>query len=197
MNATEENKKAAPAREFLRSLAIHLAGLALACATIIAVDTSDVQSRQENISLSDHTALVESKQLIIDRQSRTIDSLETILSYALGEPYAGQGYRTMTVTATAYTARKEECNAEPWITASGTPSRVGVIAVSRDLETLGIGMGDMVIIKGMGLFRVEDRMNRRWTRRVDILHANLRAAKLFAKRKIEIMWFDKGVAPLG
>ena len=183
---------------FIRSAALYLVILAVVCSAFIAFNSSDVQSRQTQMSLSDHAALVDIKQAIIDRQNQTISRLEDILSYAIGEKYDGQGVKTMTVTATAYTARKEECNAQPWITASGTPSRVGVIAVSRDMEELGIGMGDVVIIKGMGLFRVEDRMNKRWEKRVDILHANLQAAKLFAKKKVEIMWFDDAAtAPVG
>jgi hypothetical protein len=43
----------------------------------------------------------------------------------------------------------------------------------------------------MGLFRVEDRMNRRWENRVDILHANLKAARRFAKRTVEIRWVER------
>ncbi len=201
MNATDKNDRKLQPEEsgliFMRRLALHFFGLALACFTIVAIDISDVQSRQENVSLSEHTAIVESRQLIIDQQQKDLDNLEAILSYALGEQFSGQGYNTMTVTATAYTARKEECNAQPWLTASGTPSRVGVIAVSRDMEKLGIKMGDMIIIKGMGLFRVEDRMNKRWKKRIDILHANLQAAKLFAKKKVEIMWFDDKIIPVG
>ncbi len=63
-----------------------------------------------------------------------------------------------------------------------------MIAVSRDLESIGVQLGDFVIIKGMGLFRVEDRMNKRWKRRIDILHGNPEAARIFAKREVEIMW---------
>lgn len=105
------------------------------------------------------------------------------------------------VTATAYTAREEECNDEPEITASGRPSRIGGIAVSRDLEALGINIGDLVVIKNMGLFKVEDRtaeMKRKNTSNpvpvvntIDILHANVKAAKIFGTGTIEIIWLGE------
>ncbi len=146
-------------------------------------------SKQQTIEAHEQTIGTQSQT--IDTQSQSIEHLEGVLSYALGQNYSGQPLNTMTVTATAYTAREEECNSQPWITASGTPSRVGVIAVSRDIERSGIRLGDLVIIKGMGLFRVEDRMNKRWENRIDILHANLKAARRFAKRKVEIMWVER------
>lgn len=92
------------------------------------------------------------------------------------------------VTVTAYTARVEECDSTPWVTANMTPSRPGILAVSRDLESeLGISMGDTVWLDGLGFFIVADRMNPRWTRRVDILHASLKAAKRFSTREMVTM----------
>jgi len=131
---------------------------------------------------------IATKQTIIESQAATISRLKDVLSDAINQEYADQPFSTLKVTATAYSAREEECNAQPWITASGTPSRVGVIAVSRDLESIGVQLGDFVIVKGMGLFRVEDRMNKRWRKRIDILHGNPEAARRFAKREVEIMW---------
>jgi hypothetical protein len=43
----------------------------------------------------------------------------------------------------------------------------------------------------MGSFRAEDRMNKRWLNKKDILHANLEAAKTFAKRDVELVWLDR------
>lgn len=130
-------------------------------------------------------------QDVVSSQALAIDDLKYLLSEALGQEYSGQPINSLVVTATAYTAREEECNSQPWVTASGTPSRVGAIAVSRDLEDRGVKLGDVVIIKGMGSFRVEDRMNKRWQNKIDILHANLEAAKIFAKRDVELMWLDR------
>ena len=211
MNAITNKKRLTLAerfnRSFLRRLVIRLVcltlcGITLALGTLFGGQPRDVQASLP----AGHSIPLEEQQGIINNQSQTIAALEDILSHAIGQEYRGQPFSTMAVTATAYTAREEECNSEPWITASGTPSRVGVIAVSRDMEKLGIRLGDLVIIKGMGLFRVEDRMNKRWSKRIDILHANLKAARKFAKRKVEIMWLDESrtasrppaeAAPLG
>ncbi len=179
-------------RGFLRNLAIRSFCLAL-CGVTLGISVlfgGQPQEVQASLPLEGLIQL-EAQQNIIDTQIQAIAQLESVLSHALGQEYRGQPFNTLAVTATAYTAREEECNSQPWITASGTPSRVGVIAVSRDMEKLGIRLGDLVIIKGMGLFRVEDRMNKRWSKRVDILHANLKAARKFAKRKVEIMWLDE------
>jgi len=93
------------------------------------------------------------------------------------------------VTATAYTAREEECDSTPWVTADGTPSRVGVLAVSRDLlAKYGLRMGQRVIVEGFGLFEIRDKMNARYTKRIDLLHANLKAAKRFSPRSVRLTW---------
>lgn len=94
------------------------------------------------------------------------------------------------VTVTAYTARVQECDSTPWVTANMTPSRPGILAVSRDLEhELGIKFGDTVWLEGLGFYVVADRMNARWTRRVDILHASLKAAKRFSTREnVTMTW---------
>ena len=114
--------------------------------------------------------------------------LNRLLKEAFQEPLTGKNVMRHEVTATAYSARKKECDLTPHLTASMSLSRVGVIAVSRDLEAIGLKMGKFVLIKGMGLFRVEDRMNSRWKNRIDILHANAKAAEKFSPRKVMLIW---------
>lgn len=194
-NNTQQTPAQAPNRPAFRQLLLSLLllaliGLPLHTALLEAVHKYARSADKRIIPISKQE-LITSQQQTIAAQNRTIEHLEGILSYALAQDYSGQPFKTMTVTATAYTAREEECDSQPWVTASGTPSRVGVIAVSRDMEQIGIELGDLVIIKGMGLFRVEDRMNRRWTNRIDILHANLEAARRFAKREVEVMWVGR------
>ena len=94
---------------------------------------------------------------------------------------------SMWVTVSAYTARAEECDSTPEVTADMTPSRVGVLAVSPDMLSDGrVRYGDTVaLIDGgefLGGFVIHDTMNRRFTHRVDILHGNVRAALLFGIR---------------
>ena len=94
---------------------------------------------------------------------------------------------SMRVTVSAYTARAEECDITPEVTADMTPSRVGVLAVSPDMLREGrVSYGDTVALiddgEFLGVFVIHDTMNRRYTNRVDILHGNVRAALLFGIR---------------
>lgn len=90
------------------------------------------------------------------------------------------------VTATVYNAVPDQTDSDPLITASlkqidpNNPQRW--IAVSRDLEELGITLGSRVCIDNAGEMSgewvVEDRMNRRWRRRIDFLvHDSIRLGK--------------------
>jgi len=83
------------------------------------------------------------------------------------------------VTATIYHADPRQCNADYLTTASlkkinpEAPEKHRWIAVSRDLEPLGFTMGTKVYIEGTdglnGEWTIEDRMNKRWTKRIDFL----------------------------
>lgn len=89
-----------------------------------------------------------------------------------------------TVTVSAYSARVAECDLTPEVTADMTPSRIGLLAVSRDLlQWMGLKYGDVVMLEGIGVFNIHDTMHPRWTSRVDILHASPEAARLFGIRK--------------
>ncbi len=107
--------------------------------------------------------------------------------------------RTITVTASAYSASKAECNATPEITADGTPSRIGLLAISRDLESeLGLQLGETVLLPGLGVFKIHDRMSthkhkgtakcKPIRRSVDILHVSHKAARLFTPRTTELIY---------
>lgn len=69
------------------------------------------------------------------------------------------------VTVTAY----HHCPGSRGITASGRHVKVGMVAVSRDLErNLGLDFGDRILLHGMGVFNVQDRMASHWHKKVDI-----------------------------
>ena len=82
------------------------------------------------------------------------------------------------VTLTTYTPTLEECDSTPLITASGfkinekNPKRHRIIAVSRDLKRK-YKFGTKLRIKGAGKYDgtyiVRDVMNKRYTKRIDIL----------------------------
>lgn len=80
------------------------------------------------------------------------------------------------VTLTTYKANESETDSTPNITASGfkitNPKKHKIIAVSRDLKRKW-GWGTKVRIVGAGklsgTYRVQDVMNKRYRKRVDIL----------------------------
>jgi 3D (Asp-Asp-Asp) domain-containing protein len=84
------------------------------------------------------------------------------------------------VTATIYHAVEAQTDSTPHITASGyeinmkDPLSDRIIAVSWDLEwQYGFKMGTMVHVQGTdyldGIWFVRDRMNKRWSKRIDFL----------------------------
>jgi len=83
------------------------------------------------------------------------------------------------VTATIYHAVPEQTDSTPHITASGKhinmkdPQSHRWIAVSRDLEDAGLTFGVKVCVTGAGqldgVWIVQDRMNARFTNRIDFL----------------------------
>lgn len=82
-----------------------------------------------------------------------------------------------TVTATVYNAVPEQCNEDPSHTAFmfkldlTNPYKHRIVALSRDLLTK-YPKGTKIIIKGTkydGIYIVMDKMNKRWTNRIDIL----------------------------
>ena len=87
---------------------------------------------------------------------------------------------TLLVTVTIYHADPKQTDSTPFITASNktidslNPAGHRWIAVSRDLEPLGFTFGACVYIEGIseeldGEWEVQDRMNKRWKKRIDLL----------------------------
>ena len=77
------------------------------------------------------------------------------------------------VMATGYSSTVMETDDTPFITAANTPTREGILALSRYLfreYTPGapFSFGARVRIPGVGEFIVEDSMNERWSNRVDV-----------------------------
>lgn len=97
---------------------------------------------------------------------------------------------TLKVTATAYTSHGNQTDSTPFTPACGGDLRDGVptIAVSRDLFRAGLHCGTTVTING-NQYIVRDKMNKRYTQRIDIYHGtDLSAALEFGKRTVTIGW---------
>ena len=71
------------------------------------------------------------------------------------------------VTITAYSPHVGQTDSTPLLTASQRTVSTRYIALSRDLETLyGLKFGDLVVLNGIE-YEFQDRMNKKWSRRVD------------------------------
>jgi len=101
------------------------------------------------------------------------------------------------VVATVYNALEGQTDSSPDITASGfkinmsDPASDRIIAVSRDLEPLGFTFGRYVKVTGAGdldgIWRIEDRMNKRFKMRIDFLVENDRKLGKWSNVKIQLI----------
>lgn len=88
------------------------------------------------------------------------------------------------VRMTSYSPRKCETDDTPFLAAGG-PVGEGTVAISNDLEMeLGWKMHDHIFIPGHGIYKVNDRMNERWTRRIDVFHFDTNLARNINKETI-------------
>jgi 3D (Asp-Asp-Asp) domain-containing protein len=97
------------------------------------------------------------------------------------------------VTATAYNSLPEQTHKEHYnVGAWGDSLKPGMkcIAVSRDLLELGLKHKTKVKIEGLpGTYRVLDKMNKKWTKRIDIyMGLDKDAAKEWGRQKLTISW---------
>lgn len=92
--------------------------------------------------------------------------------------------KTVIMDSTAYTSRLEETDADPFVTADGSDVRDGVLATNM------LPFGTKVrlpTVFGDRIFEVHDRMNTRYTYRVDVWMADYATAKKYGmKRRIPI-----------
>jgi 3D (Asp-Asp-Asp) domain-containing protein len=123
---------------------------------------------------------------VVDRLEGTITELRADVNYLVGEvrKHRQESLQTslqlVPVVATAYNPVPSQTSETPTITASNKKVREGMIALSRDLEEkYNFVFGDEVYLLGLGKFVFEDRMNKRWKNRVDILMFSEKRAREF------------------
>ena len=90
------------------------------------------------------------------------------------------------VTVTAYSPREVETDSTPFITASNSPVRPGIVAVSRDLFESGWVFGKKVYIKNMGVFIIDDLMAESKREHLDIFMYDSGQAEHFGVKKLEV-----------
>ncbi len=100
--------------------------------------------------------------------------------------------RSIEVTATAYNSVKAQTANDPAITAWGDRLKPGMkaIAISRDLLDTGFYHNMEVTIDGLeGEYKVLDKMNRRWTKKIDIyMGTDVSKAREWGKQEVTIHW---------
>ena len=98
----------------------------------------------------------------------------------------------LVVTATAYNSLPSQGVGRGTHGAWGDRLVPGMktIAVSHDLLALGLTRGVKVRIEGLpGDYTVLDRLPSRWSKRIDIyMGKNVRAARAWGKREVQIRW---------
>lgn len=138
-------------------------------------------------STSETLVLRESLATLMDERA----SLKKHLLDAGIPVYDQSGSITLKVLGTGYSSSVIETDNTPHITAANTRTRPGVVALSRDLlqrYTPGapFDFGDRIHIAGLGEYSVEDSMNRRWKKRIDIWFPSRSEAFYFGKKSLYI-----------
>lgn len=101
--------------------------------------------------------------------------------------------KKLRVTATAYSSHVGQTDSTPFLAAWNNRLRPGmkIIAVSRDMLTrYGMRNGTKVRIGGLpGYYRVRDKMNKRYKKRIDIyMGVDRRRALRWGRRNVVIYW---------
>ncbi|MBP0047245.1 3D domain-containing protein [Marinobacterium sp. AK62] len=110
----------------------------------------------------------------------------------LGCTESAVGEKQMTVKASAYNSVVAQTNDNPTLAAWGDRLKPGMkaVAVSRDLIRQGLTHNTLIEIEGLpGKYRVLDKMNKRWTRKIDIyMGKDVEAAREWGVREVKIRW---------
>ena len=95
--------------------------------------------------------------------------------------------RKMIVEITAYSSTVDQCDSDPFTTANGSRVKDGILAANFVPFHTKVRIPS---VYGDKVFTVEDRMNRRFSNRVDIWMASRQEAIEFGVKRIEIEVFN-------
>jgi 3D (Asp-Asp-Asp) domain-containing protein len=95
------------------------------------------------------------------------------------------------VTITAYSSTVDQCDSTPFITAHNTSVRDGIIAANFLPFHTKVKIPELF---GNKVFEVEDRMNQKYSDRVDIWMESREEAIHFGAKFLKIEVYDSGVA---
>lgn len=94
--------------------------------------------------------------------------------------------RGQVLTITAYSPSIAATDGTPFLTATSSPVREGIIAVSRDLQEKGWTFGRKVYIDTMGVYIIDDLLAERWTNQLDIFMFSTQRALQFGKKNMRV-----------
>lgn len=127
-----------------------------------------------------------------NRFVRVLPCLGLLMAGAAVLGACGNDWRTMEVTASAYTLAEDETKQGNIGLASWGDQLepdMRAIAVSRDLIKKGLGYKARVRIEGLrGTYVVRDKMHQRWKNKIDILFASKKLAREWGKQEVTIRW---------
>jgi 3D (Asp-Asp-Asp) domain-containing protein len=138
-------------------------------AVVVVVKQQEIDDLQHRLVLVEHTA--EARKLMVEEVR--------LLQEALSAP------PVRVVTVTAYNPTTDQTDSDPLVAASMRKVRLGTIAVSRDLFDQGWVFGRKVRIEGIGIFEINDLMNKRFNKRIDIFMWDESQARQFGKKSIK------------
>ncbi len=176
-------------------MALHMSGkLTIVAVVLVALITAFNTPASIDISIEPSVSFTE---IIIPKPEPVI---------AEDAPFAGPEVSLVKrVKSTAYNSLVEQTDSTPHITAIGSQTRFGIIAVSRDLLSQDVPYGSLVRLKDLGnfyngrgygkyqtmldrqgLFVVEDTMHARKTNQIDVWFPHISEALNWGVRHVEI-----------
>ncbi len=190
-------RKQTQKRRFFANLSLTFAILPLVGVSVLGGNTSQLVAKMDpQYTLSSEGKIIEKEVPELDQKSPTVIGQNAILasrspktaeakkpvtrSYRYPRPAFLNGKR-MVVTATAYSSTVDQCDASPFITASGTHVHDGTLAANF------LPFGTKVKIPayfGDKVFIVEDRMAS--NHKIDIWYPSRGEALQFGARRVEI-----------
>lgn len=125
---------------------------------------------------------------------KTFYFLSAVLLFLLSA-CGGPETRSMEVRASAYNSVRAQTDRYSNIAAWGDTLKpdMKVIAISRDLLDSGLHYGMEVTIDGFeGKYLVLDKMQRRWTKKIDIyMGKDVAKAREWGRQKVTIRWIPR------
>ncbi len=134
-----------------------------------------IDTLHHELALAKHTA--EARKMMVE-EARVLQKAVNDYNHALK------------VTVTAYNPEAGQTDSDPLIAASMRKVREGTVAVSRDLFDQGWVFGKKIRIEGLGIFEINDLMNKRYKKRVDVFMWDKGQAKAFGKRIFKAALLD-------